>query len=77
MDYYAALHGPEDPGFTFHGFKGPKAAADERCRRDSIQELTGSSAAAWVKPFQRRVIRDGRNGRYPSDHYFVSAVVEF
>ena len=28
-----------------------------------------------MKALAADVIRDSRNGRYPSDHYFVSAVV--
>jgi hypothetical protein len=30
-----------------------------------------------VKTLAAEIIRDGKNGRYPSDHYFLSATVEF
>ncbi len=74
-DTYAAVHGPEDPGTTFHGFLGPKYAEG-----DPKGKLKGKIDFIWcrgpVKVLAAEVIRDGRNGRYPSDHYFVSANVE-
>jgi len=74
-DTYAAVHGPEDPGTTFHGFLGPKYAED-----DPKGKLKGKIDFIWcrgaVKVLAAEVIRDGRNGRYPSDHYFMSAEVE-
>lgn len=74
VDTYAAVHGPEDPGFTFHGFKGPKAAPTNNAgeARSKIDWVFCRGAA---KPIAAEIIRDGKNGRYPSDHYFVSATV--
>jgi len=73
-DTYAAVHGAEDPGTTFHGFLGPKYAAG-----DSKGKLKRKIDFIWcrgaVKPLAAEIIRDSRNGHYPSDHYFVSAVV--
>lgn len=73
-DTYAAVRGPEDPGFTGHAFLGAQFAE---------QKLKGKPGARidWIwcrgafKPLAAEVIRDSRNGRYPSDHYFVSAEV--
>ncbi len=76
VDTYAALHGPEDPGFTFHGFKGPKAAPTNDAG-EIRSKIDWVFSRGVVKPVSAEIIRDGRNGRYPSDHYFVSAVVEF
>jgi endonuclease/exonuclease/phosphatase family metal-dependent hydrolase len=70
-DTYAALHGPQDPGFTFHGFEG-----------EARQAKGGGSKIDWIftrgdfKPLTAEIIRDGRGGRYPSDHYFLSATLQ-
>jgi len=73
-DTYAAVHGPKDPGFTFHGFQGPGFATHKLARK-----LSGKIDFIWcrgpVKTLAAEIIRDGRNGHYPSDHYFISAVV--
>ncbi len=67
-DTYTAVHGPEDPGFTFHGFIGPKYVA-------KVGKIDFVFCRGPVKPKAAEIIRDSRNGRYPSDHYFVSAEV--
>ena len=68
-DSYQAVHGEFDPGSTFHGFKGP--AFDNRVGKiDWIftrGDLKASSAA---------IITTQEGGRYPSDHYFISAELE-
>lgn len=70
-DTYATLHGPQDPGFTFHGFKG-----------EARKAKGGGNKIDWIftrgdfKPLDAAIIRDGRDGRYPSDHYFLSATLE-
>ncbi len=69
IDTYTAVHGPEDPGNTFHGFIGPKHEA-------KVGKIDFVFCRGPVKAFSAEVIRDERNGRYPSDHYFVSAEVE-
>jgi endonuclease/exonuclease/phosphatase family metal-dependent hydrolase len=73
-DTYAAVHGPEDPGYTAHGFLGLQRSA-----KDPKAKLNGRIDWIWcrgaAKPLAAEVIRDSRNGRYPSDHYFVSATV--
>ncbi len=73
-DTYSAVHGPADPGFTAHGFLGPRHA-------EKLPNGKRGARIDWiwcrgaVKPLAAEVIREGRNGRYPSDHYFVSAEV--
>jgi len=70
-DTYGAIHGTEAPGFTYHAFQGPGIA--ERSRVDKMDwvfvrgEVTAKDA---------EVIDDSRDGRFPSDHYFVSAKIE-
>ncbi|MDB6026121.1 MAG: Endonuclease/Exonuclease/phosphatase family protein [Verrucomicrobiales bacterium] len=68
VDTFAAANPGKDPGQTFHGFRGPKAAPHKK--------IDWIFCRGAVKPLAAAVIRDGRNGHYPSDHYFVSAVVE-
>lgn len=75
QDTYRVVHGPADPGFTFHGFKGPKYVP--RRSGDGVgRQIDWVFCRGTVKPRAAAVIRDGRSDRYPSDHYFVSAVVE-
>lgn len=70
LDTFTAVNGPKDPGYTYHGFKGKKRAnAEDKNKIDWIF-YRGS-----VKPLAAAVLRDDRNGHYPSDHYFLSAEV--
>jgi len=71
-DTHTAAPGPRDDGNTTHGFLGPKhtpktEAARQRGPIDFILTRGPVSTLAW------KIIRDGRDGRYPSDHYFVAA----
>ncbi len=73
-DTYAAVHGPEDPGFTAHAFLGPQYG-EKKLKGRTGSRIDWIWCRGEVKPLAAEVIRDSRNGRYPSDHYFVSAVV--
>jgi endonuclease/exonuclease/phosphatase family metal-dependent hydrolase len=69
-----AAPSPVDEGNTTHGFLGEKyvpktEAARKRGPIDFILTHGPISTLAW------KIIRDSRSGRYPSDHYFVSAKV--
>jgi endonuclease/exonuclease/phosphatase family metal-dependent hydrolase len=75
VDTYAAIHGPEDPGFTAHAFKGVKAEA-RRPDGSLKQRIDWVLVRGPVKPLAASVIRDSRDGKYPSDHFFISADVE-
>ncbi|MDF9827151.1 endonuclease/exonuclease/phosphatase family metal-dependent hydrolase [Ereboglobus sp. PH5-10] len=74
IDTYTALHGPADPGYTFHGFKG-----------HSYGKTHGKIDFVFcndtLRPTVAEIIKDSRviDGvrRYPSDHYFVSAEFEY
>ena len=68
-DTYALIHGIENPGPSYHGLLGdkcvyPPGKIDWIFVRGSIQTLDAG------------IVRDSRDGRYPSDHYFVSAQIE-
>jgi len=75
LDTYTAVNGPDDPGFTFHGFKGPKSAG-KRADGEIRTKIDWIFCRGAVKPLAAAIIRDERNDRYPSDHYFVWAVME-
>ena len=69
---HTAAPGPRDEGNTTHGFLGPKytpktEAGRKRGPIDFILTRGPVSTLSW------KIIRDGRDGRYPSDHYFVTA----
>ncbi len=76
LDTYTAVHGPADPGFTFHAFLGPKFP-ESRPPEKVKGKIDFIFCRGPVKPLAAGIIRDSRNGRYPSDHYFIFADVEF
>jgi endonuclease/exonuclease/phosphatase family metal-dependent hydrolase len=65
-DTYEAVHGTADPGYTFHRFEGP-----------AFESRTGKMDWVLVRGRARvtaaEVVQDAVEGRYPSDHYFVTA----
>jgi endonuclease/exonuclease/phosphatase family metal-dependent hydrolase len=67
IDTYVMANGTADPGSTFHGFKGPKAVGQKK--------IDWIFCRGPVKAIASKIIRDGRNGHYPSDHYFISTEV--
>ncbi|AWI10067.1 endonuclease/exonuclease/phosphatase family protein [Ereboglobus luteus] len=70
MDSYAIVHGPAEPGATFHAFHGTEGEK----KRVKIDHILINK---FLKPVAAEIIKDSRlvDGvrRYPSDHYFVSA----
>lgn len=69
-----AAPGPRDEGLTVHGFLGPAykpktAAGARKGPIDFILTRGPVTTKSW------RIIRDSRDGRFPSDHYFVAAEV--
>jgi len=73
-DSHTAAPEPQDDGNTTHGFLEEKAtakseAAKKRGPIDFIVTRGPISTLAW------KIIRDSKDGRYPSDHYFISAKV--
>jgi endonuclease/exonuclease/phosphatase family metal-dependent hydrolase len=67
-DTYAAIHGTEDPGHTFHAFQGPSFVSH-------VGKMDWIFCRGNVNVAAAEVIADSRDGRFPSDHYFVSATV--
>ena len=70
-DTYAAIHGLGEPGYTFHGFRGKERQLKGRGSKIDWIFIRGD-----VETLATEIIRDGRDGRYPSDHYFISATLE-
>jgi endonuclease/exonuclease/phosphatase family metal-dependent hydrolase len=73
-DSYAAVHKNCDSGFTYHAFSGsaydPKQYPDEPQGRIDWIFVRGNLAVSAAE-----IIRSSENGRFPSDHYFVSATL--
>jgi endonuclease/exonuclease/phosphatase family metal-dependent hydrolase len=72
IDTYAEMHGPADPGFTYHAFIGPKYA---EARNNTTGKIDFIFHRGPVQTLSAEIICDSRDGRYPSDHYFLSAEV--
>jgi len=75
-DTHTAAPGPFDNGNTTHSFLGPKyipksEAGRKRGPIDFILTHGPAATLAW------KIVRDGHDGRYPSDHYFVAARIAF
>ena len=68
-DTYAAIHGRDDPGPTFHAFQGPAF------KRESPGKIDWIFSRGTVAVVDAGIIRDSTGNRYPSDHYFVSATL--
>lgn len=70
IDSYADIHGPEDPGFTGHGFRGHEKEKDGKGSKIDFIFSRGK-----VTALDAGIIKDHKDGFYPSDHYFISAEV--
>ncbi|MGS2763064.1 endonuclease/exonuclease/phosphatase family protein [Sinomicrobium sp. M5D2P9] len=71
VDSYAEVHGEEDPGYTVHGFKGREYGKNSDKKRKGKVDFIFYRGPVEARAAE--VIKDDRNGVYPSDHYFVSA----
>ena len=67
-DTYNAVHGTENPGLTRHDFLGPDCET-------RIGKMDWIFSRGRMKVTDAKVVDDSEGGRYPSDHYFVSATV--
>lgn len=72
IDSYETLHGPKDPGATFHSFLG--ADEPKHAVRGKIDFVFHNDK---FKAIDAEIVKDRRNGRYPSDHYFVIGELEY
>jgi endonuclease/exonuclease/phosphatase family metal-dependent hydrolase len=71
LDTWATLYGSQQPGFTAHDFLGDKFVPKGK--------LAHAGKIDWifcrgdVTPVSSKIIRDQKDGIYPSDHYFLVA----
>ncbi len=68
IDTYCCVHGTENPGHTYHGFLGAKYDS-------AIGKMDWILMRGRMKAIDAEVITDSISGKFPSDHYFVSATV--
>jgi len=68
-DTFAAVHGLRNPGHTYHGFEGV-------AHQSQVGKMDWIFARGDLEVRNAEIIDDAVDGRYPSDHYFVSADVE-
>ena len=78
-DTYAQSHGTDDPGYTYHAFAG--TAFDPQTHRP-FEGKPPLGKMDWIlmrgawTVAEAAVLKDHDHGRYPSDHYFVSATLQ-
>lgn len=65
-DTYTAVHGAANPGNTIHRFLGPAYTGNNG-------KIDWILVRGDVRTRDAAIIRTSANGRYPSDHYFISA----
>ncbi|MBI4977547.1 MAG: endonuclease/exonuclease/phosphatase family protein [Spirochaetes bacterium] len=75
-DTYEQVHGTATPGFTYHGFKGPAYELGDTTGKDYVDKMDWIFVRGAVNVQSAAIIKDAEGGRYPSDHYFISADVE-
>jgi endonuclease/exonuclease/phosphatase family metal-dependent hydrolase len=69
VDTYSVLNNNLDPGFTTHGFIGPLA----KTKKGKVDFILYRGP---IKATDATVIKDNKEGVYPSDHFFVSAELQ-
>lgn len=67
-DTYTAIHGEAEPGYTVHGFKGENYE-----KKDKGKKIDFIFSKGNIESVSSSILKNHKNGRYPSDHYFVSA----
>ena len=75
LDSFRVVHPDEKNVVTYNGFRGP------RFDGNGVNEVGAKIDYIFVtsnlKATDAEIIRTNNNGRYPSDHYPIRAVVEF
>lgn len=72
FDTYAAVHGPAEPGFTAHAFRGEKFVPGKPVGKIDFLFARGRVCATAAA-----IVRDRDGEIYPSDHFFVTARLHF
>lgn len=71
-DTYTEIHGDAEPGYTVHQFQGENYPKKDKGRKIDFIFSKGN-----INSLATKIIKDSITGRYPSDHYFVSADLRF
>lgn len=66
---------PRDDGNTTHGFLGDKNPKSDAAKRRGPIDFILTRGAIQTRGW--KIIRDSKDGKYPSDHYFVAAQIAF
>lgn len=69
VDTYGSVNGTENPGHTYHAFQG-------EAHESAIGKMDWIFMRGNVRATAATVIKDAVGGRFPSDHYFVSATLK-
>ncbi|HMR20344.1 MAG TPA: endonuclease, partial [Sphingobacterium sp.] len=69
-DSYVEVHGEGEPGATVHSFKG-----EDDPKKDVRKKIDFIFTKGNVTAVDSKIIKDSYRGIYPSDHYFVEAVL--
>lgn len=91
-DTYLSVHGNDDPLPSWHGYLGPDFSNAE-IRVQKLGKKYADLKTAYAGRLQHKIdwiftrgalrasaaeiVQDGRDGKYPSDHYFLLAEVGF
>lgn len=70
FDTYEAIHKTKMPGYTFHKFEGVN-------HKPELDKMDWIFVKGKVNVMGADIVKDSKDGRYPSDHYFVNAEVIF
>ena len=68
VDSYGSVNGTENPGHTYHAFQG-------EAHESAIGKMDWIFMRGKLRATAATVIKDAVDGRFPSDHYFVSATL--
>ena len=69
LDTYNLIHKTENPGHTYHGYQGPD-------HKPEMGKMDFIFTRGKIKTTGAEIIKDTINGKFVSDHYFISATVE-
>jgi endonuclease/exonuclease/phosphatase family metal-dependent hydrolase len=74
QDAYEAVHGPGEAGCTIHQFLGPESPS--QTAEDGHGRIDWIFMRGPIRATGADILKDARDGRFPSDHYFVTADLE-
>ncbi len=70
------VHGTAMPGFSFHEFKGDAYGISDKSVPEYVDKMDWILAKGNISVKNAEIVKDATNGRYPSDHYLITAEIE-